>query len=100
MSRLVDSYLLRRLPPGDGVIADVRYSFDVVFEKPWWTFQVTKHAGQPETVKLCSNPRGRVALDNDLFERGFIVIHGDPKARLVAEWPVRQRYAVKGQTTV
>jgi len=100
MARLVDSYRLTRFPPRIVVITGTRYSFEVDFDRPWWTFQVTKHADPPETVGLCSNPRGRRALEGDLFERGFILGQRDPRAKAAAEWLVRRGYAVKGRTTV
>lgn len=99
MGRLVDSYRLNRHPPREVLVGGVRYSFEVVYERPWWTFQVTKHGNPSETVKLCSNPRGRSDLDADLFERGFSP-DSDAKARRVAGWLVRQGYAVTAKVKV
>ena len=92
MGRLVDAFRLTRFPP-NFTARGVRFTFSIVHERPWWSFQITKHAASQAVVKLCSNSRGRAALETDLFERGFLA-DGDAQARQVAWWLVRHGYAV------
>lgn len=98
MGRLVDAFRLTRFPP-DITSGGVRFTFSIVQERPWWSFQVVKHTVPLTVVKLCSNSRGRSALEADLFERGFLA-DGDAKAKQVAWWLVRHGYAVAGRVSV
>ncbi len=98
MGRLVDAFRLTRFPT-DFTARGIRFTFAIVNERPWWSFQVAKHTEPVEVVKLCSNSRGRAALEADLFERGFLA-DGEARARHVAWWLVRHGYATSGKVSV